>query len=82
MDDRWLYDLLLNNRLNSLMHVVVDVLTTNGGTCTLSVLDLADLTGVLKLSALSLESLSNVVVISVLDLTMLDSSHLVGVLFR
>ena len=70
----------MHNWLDSLVDVVVNVLTTNGGTSALCVLNITDLAGVLELSTLSLESLSYVVVVSVLNLAVLNSSHVVGVL--
>lgn len=80
VDDGWLDSLLLDNWLNCLVDVVVNVLTSNGGTLGGSVLGLSYSSGVLELSLLSGETLLDVSIVSVLDVAVLNTSELVRVL--
>lgn len=80
VDDGRLDSLLLDDRLDILVHMVVDVLAGNGGVGRLGVLGLANCTGILELGGLGSELLLDVVVVAVLDVAVLDADHVVGVL--
>jgi hypothetical protein len=82
VDNIRLDSLLLNNRLNGLMDVVVDVLTTNGGSLALAVGVSIYNTLILELSLLLNKVALGSVVVAVVKLAVLDSAELSSVLFR
>lgn len=82
VDDRWLNSLLLNDRLNALVNVVMNVFTSNSSTMGGSVFSLSYISGVLELSLLGSETFLNVSIISMLDVAVFNSSKLVRVLLR
>jgi len=82
VDDGWLDGLLLNDRLDVLMDVVVNMLAGNGLALRGGVLSCSFAAGVLELSSFGGETLFDVAVVSVLDLTVLYTDHVVAVLLR
>ena len=80
MDHGGLDGLLLHDRLNDLVHMVVDVLTGYGRVGGRSVLHLRDAPGVLELGCLGLQALLDVVWVAVLVGAVLNGSDAVGVL--
>lgn len=81
VDNRRLNGLLLDDRLDVLMNVVVDVLASQRWLSRRSMLDITNSAFVLVLSCLSIETLLYVVIIAVLDISVLNTCHLMGVLF-
>jgi hypothetical protein len=81
VNNRWLDGLLLHNRLDVLVDVVVDMLSCycGGGRC--GVLRLVDCTGVFELGLFGGEAFLDVRVVAVLDVAVLYTSHLMSVLF-
>jgi len=79
--DGRLNGLLLHNRLDVLVHVVMNMLACNCGTGAGCVLGAAYVAGVLELSLLSGKTLLYVVIVAMLDISMLHTSYLVAVLF-
>ena len=82
VNDVRLDGLTVDNRLDLLMDVVVDVLTSNGWGGGRSVLGVATDGGVLELGSLSLKTSLNILGAVVLELTVLDSTKVVVVLLR
>ena len=82
VDDIRLDSLLLDNGLDGLMDVVVDVLTTNGGSLALAVGVCIHNALVLELGLLLNKVALSSVVIAVVKLAVLDSAELGSVLFR
>ena len=80
VDDVGLNSLLLDNGLDSLVDVVVNVLTSNGGSNRLSVtLNTLD-THVTELSGLGLQALGNLALAAMLEFAVLNSTEVVVVL--
>lgn len=79
VDSRKIFD-LLNDRLDVLMNVVMNMLTSNSWGNGCSVMGLPNSAGVLELSALGLKSLLHVSRITVLNVLVLNSTDVVGVL--
>jgi hypothetical protein len=82
VDNIRLDSLLLNNRLNGLMDVVVDMLTTNGSSLALAVGVSIYNALILELSLLLNKIALGGVVVAVVKFAVLDSSELSSVLFR
>ena len=82
VDDIRLDSLLLDNGLDGLMDVVVDVLTTNGGSLALAVGVCIHNALVLELGLLLNKVALGSVVVAVIKLAVLDSAELGSVLFR
>jgi len=82
VNNGWLNSLLLDDRLNVLVYVVVNVLASDAWCSSACVLCIGDFAGVLELSLLSCKTLLDVRVIAVLDVAVLDTGHLVAVFFR
>jgi len=80
MDDRGLDCLLLDYWLYRFVHVMMNVLSSDSGRCSLGVLSVSNCASALELSGLSLEALLDVIVIAVLHFAGLDTGHLMGVL--
>jgi hypothetical protein len=81
VDNRWLDCLLLHNRLDIFVNVVVHMLACDRGGSRCAVLRLVDCTGVFELGLFGGETFLDVGVVAVLDVAMLDAGHLVGVFF-
>jgi len=82
VNDGWLNSLLLDDRLDVLVDVMVNVLTSNRWCSCAGLLGVTDGAGVLELSLLSRETVLDVRIIAVLDIAVLNTCHLVGVLLR
>jgi hypothetical protein len=80
VNDGWLNSLLLNDRLDVLVDVMVNVLASNGGSGRCRMLNVTNLPSVLELGGLGSKTLFYVIIISVLNIAMLDTSHLMSVL--
>jgi hypothetical protein len=82
VDDGRLDCLLLDDRLDVLVNVVVDMLSchTSIGGC--RVLCRADIADILELCLLGRQTILYMFVVPVLDVAVLDTCYLVGVLFR
>jgi len=80
VNDVWLNDLLVDDWLDLLVNVVVDVLASDSGCGSLSVLHITLDGGVLELGSLCLETLLNLSIAAVLKLAVLDGSEVVVVL--
>ena len=78
--NRRLNSLLLDNRLDVLMHMVVDMFACNRWSDSGAASRLADDTCVFELGSLVSEVFLDVRVVAVLDLAMVNGSHVVGVL--
>jgi len=76
----WLDSLLLDDRLNVLVNVVMNVLTCNRGICGGGMLRLASCASILELCLLSGKAVLDVVVIAVLEMFVLDTDYIMGVL--
>jgi len=81
VNNRWLDRLLLYNRLDIFVDVVVHMLACDRGGDRRAVLCLADCVGILELGLLSSKAFFNVGVVAVLEVAMFDIGHLVSVLF-
>lgn len=79
---RWLNRLPLDDRLDGLMHVVVAMLTADGGQGRLRVLSCTACTLVLELCCFLLQSRFYTAGVTVVVLTMLHGSSIVVVFFR
>lgn len=80
VDDAWLDSFALNDWLDSLMNVMVNMLTSNSRVNRSCVLCLANFTSVLELGTLGIKSLLYVVVVAMVNLLVLNPSNIVGVL--
>lgn len=80
VSDVRLNSLLVDDGLDSLMNVVVDMLSSGGTSKGLCVLSLSNFACILVLTLLGLQALLDMIVIAVIELLMLYSSHVVSVL--
>jgi hypothetical protein len=81
VNDRWLDGLLLHNRLDILVNVVVHMLACDGGGGRGRMLRLVDCAGIFELGLFGGETFLDVGVVAVLDVAVLDAGHLVGMFF-
>jgi hypothetical protein len=81
VNNRWLDGLLLYNRLDALVDMVVHMLACDRESGRRAVLRLADCLGILELGLLSGKAFFNMGLVAVLDVAMFDAGHLVSVFF-
>lgn len=74
-----LHRLLLNDRLNTLVDMMMHMLSRHRWRCRACVLCFSYFLPVLELRCFRFESLGNVIIISMLDVAVLDAPYLVGV---
>jgi hypothetical protein len=82
VDNFRLNDLPLNDRLNGLMNVVVDVLSSDSWGSGASLDGLALDTSVTELGSLHLDLLGDITVVAMVEFSDLDRSHVMNMLLR
>jgi len=81
VDDRGLNSLLLDDRLDVLVNVVVNVLADDVSASRLRGLHISNFTSALELSLFGCKTLADVVIITVLEVSLLNRGHVVFVFF-